>query len=113
MSRIMKRQLVSSEQAETMLTQHKKPCDDCPFARTALKGWLGSMSIQDWIRAAHGESFVDCHVTTNMQCAGVAIYRANVCKLPWSPNLKLPPDDKLVFSSPMEFTEHHQIKRKK
>lgn len=102
------RKLVSNDEAIALAKQHTIPCADCPFARAALKGWLGSMSVDEWIAAAHGESLIDCHTTTNMQCAGAAIYRANVAKSCYTYGiLKLKPNMKLVFATPMEFREHH------
>lgn len=109
---ILQRKLVSADESEDTLKQHIKPCADCPFARTALKGWLGNLSIDDWIQAAHGESLIDCHVTKRWECAGAAIYRSNVCKLPPRGQLDLEPDGKLVFSTPMEFREYHERKSK-
>lgn len=107
----MSRQLVSGEEAEEASFQHRLPCADCPFTRTALRGWLGSMSVEVWLMAAHGESRIDCHAKTDMQCAGAAIYRANMAKLCRSPDaLRLPPNRKLVFATPAEFSKHHKIK---
>ena len=78
-----------------------------------MKGWLGSMSADEWVAAAHGEDVVDCHALKGPNgpwtCAGIAIYRANVCKSPRDPNaLRLPADRELVFSNPMQFKEHHE-----
>lgn len=49
-----------------------------------------------------------CHVLKGAQCAGLAIYRANVCKSPRDPNaIKLPADREKVFATPMEFRMQH------
>jgi hypothetical protein len=110
----MGRQLIASDEGTTSPVQHTTPCSDCPFARTALPGWLGSMSVEEWIQAAHGESLIDCHVIVNQQCAGAAIYRANVCKLTIDKNiLRLRPDRTKVFASLIEFKEHHNAKRRR
>ena len=46
------------------------------------------------------------------QCAGAAIYRANVCKSPRDGSLlKLPADRETVFADKSEFWEHHDMKR--
>jgi hypothetical protein len=109
----MKRQLISSEQSTPADKQLTKPCSDCPFARAALNGWLGKPSITEWLKAVHGESRIECHVHPNIQCAGAAIYRSNVCKRPRDESLLiLPADRKLVFSTPMEFQEHHEKRPK-
>lgn len=107
-SKAMRRQLVSSDQAQPATQQHRAPCSDCPFARRALRGWLGALSAEDWLRLAHGEGTSECHVHIGVQCAGLAIYRANVGKLPRTPAaLALPANRKLVFSSREEFLRHH------
>lgn len=105
----MGRKLVSGAEAVEAPVQHKKPCSDCPWSRDSLPGWLGSDTAEDWRAMAHGETKVFCHCISNQQCAGIAIYRANVCKAPRdSSQLKLPSDHKAVFSTPNEFMEHHK-----
>jgi hypothetical protein len=57
----------------------------------------------------HGEARIDCHVKLGAQCAGVAIYRTNVCKSPRDPEIiTLPADRDAVFGSAVEFREHHE-----
>lgn len=88
--------------------QHEAPCKDCPWRRIAAAGWLGRLTIDQWLDSAHGESFVECHTASQHQCAGVAIYRANVAKMPRDQKLlRLPADREKVFASRMEFTKHH------
>lgn len=108
------RRLLSVLDAKPTRHQHVKPCSDCPFARTALPGWLGmntplEISIEAWLHTAHTNTLVECHVHCNQQCAGVSIYRANVLKknLP-DPLLKLPADEVRVFKTPAEFAAHHR-----
>ena len=104
----MARRLISSEEAVPAKGQHERPCSDCPFSRDSLSGWLGGMGIDDWMGAAHGEEKLDCHVLEGAQCAGGAIYRRNVGKLPRDPEaLRLPKDTDTVFASPHEFEVHH------
>lgn len=100
--------LVSIEEAVPAKGQHKTPCSDCPWARTALNGWLGGASIDDWVTTAHRDHYVGCHTLNGAQCAGIAIYRSNVCKSVLPPLLKLPKDDVKVFGSPMQFRAHHE-----
>jgi hypothetical protein len=90
--------------------QHTKPCSDCPFAREALPGWLAGDPPETWVRMAHGETVFECHTIIPQQCAGSAIYRANVCKRPPEDAIKLPADRERVFSNPMEFLAHHTPK---
>src|SRR5258708_25948211 len=104
-------QLKTCDDARPIKGQHTKPCSDCPFARNSLAGWLGNSTAGEWISAVHGDARIDCHVYSNQQCAGAAIYRANVCKVPRDRNaLTFHPDGKLVFNSPVEFAGHHATK---
>jgi hypothetical protein len=103
-----RRQLITANEAQTAKGQHKRPCSDCPWARGALPGWLGDMTAQEWVDAAHGEASAECHTLLGADCAGLAIYRANVAKSPRDPSaLRLPADRVAVFASPAEFCQHH------
>jgi hypothetical protein len=108
----MTRRLVTYEEATVATKQHHKPCSDCPWARTALAGWLGDMTPQEWLQSAHGENLIECHTLLGAQCAGSAIYRANVCKSPRNPHvIQLPKNTQIVFASPTEFKQHHIDKK--
>lgn len=105
----MTERFVSANEAKPSSTQHTKPCGDCPWSRKAIPGWLGSMTADEWLRAAHGESLIDCHARRGPQCAGSAIYRANMAKLCRDREiLRLPSDRKDVFATPTEFRQHHE-----
>lgn len=105
--------LISSTEAVEAPQQHTAVCSDCPWSRKSLPGWLGGEPADTWIKEAHSDSLVPCHVISNQQCAGIAIYRANVCKTPRYPGvLRLPANSTSVFSTPAEFIQHHQIERK-
>lgn len=88
--------------------QHSSPCKDCPFARTAVAGWLGAYSPDQYIAFAHSDHNIECHVINGPQCAGAAIYRANTFKRVELPLLTLPRDTETVFATPMEFLAHHR-----
>lgn len=103
------KQLISSDESVVGKKQHTLPCSDCPMARSALPGWLGSASPQEYSNLAHSDEIVDCHVISNMQCAGMAIYRRNVCKWVVDGGLKLPKDTDIVFANRMEFLDHHTV----
>ncbi len=110
--RVKTRQLISKDEAVSLAKQHTSPCSDCPFSRKALKGWLGGSSPQEFAAIAHGDSPYDCHAT-DKQCAGIAIFRTNVCKSPRDPEaLRLPRNTRDVFSTTVEFITHHTLKRK-
>jgi hypothetical protein len=103
-----KRKLITSAEATPAGKQIKRPCSDCPWARDALNGWLGGNTAHEWIIMAHGETLIECHVHPDVQCAGAAIYRANVSKVPRDRALLvLPADNKIVFANPGEFHAHH------
>lgn len=107
------RQLISSEEAVRTKCQHKTPCSDCPWARTAINGWLGGLSVDEWLQRAHSDETVECHALIGAQCAGLAIYRANVAKSARNPQvLKLPRDTDKVFGYG-EFRTHHEAPFKK
>jgi hypothetical protein len=105
--------LITGDEAKVTLRQHTSPCSDCPFRRDSIQGWLGELSVDDWIQLAHGEGQADCHTTkqsngAGWHCAGLAIYRANVCKSVHDPNaFRLPKDTEKVFSFG-EFKKHHE-----
>lgn len=104
----MRRRLVSADEAVPATRQHTKPCGDCPWRRDSLPGWTGGLAPQTWVRAAHGDEGINCHTRIGAQCAGSAIYRANVCKVPRDPEiLRLPKDREKVFATPNEFLAHH------
>lgn len=104
-----RKQLICGDEAVPVAGELKKPCTDCPWARTSLRGWLGSMSADEWIAAAHGETKIDCHMFDGPQCAGAAIYRANVVKSCRDRSIvRLEPNRVKVFASPPEFLNHHK-----
>lgn len=103
-----RRQLLTTADAVPAKKQHKSPCSDCPFSRKSLPGWLGGPTADDWLKEAHGDHTIPCHVFSGAQCAGAAIYRRNVLKQPRDPEcLRLEANRDLVFATPMEFKRHH------
>ena len=101
-----------------------RPCDECPWVRDALRGWLGPHTAQEWIDIAHSDSLIACHKTIPpgtpedgsdldqmTTCAGAAIFRANVCKSPRPlrglPEYDREPDRERVFWRNQEFIDHH------
>ena len=102
--------MTTVDEAEYSAHQHTQPCHDCPFRRDALRGWLGGSTPEEYRAMAHQDVVIDCHAIRGPQCAGVAIYRANVAKRCEPPMLKLPADRTAVFATPMEFLEHHTRK---
>jgi hypothetical protein len=97
------------------------PCDNCPWRKNSKPGYLGGSHPLTYIGQAQGPFVLPCHKACNFedpgwraktistrQCAGAAIYRANVgvaYRLPGTIH-HLPPS-KEVFGSPEEFLSHH------
>lgn len=104
-----KGKLITSNLNHVSNKQHKVPCSDCPFRRDSLPGWLGGELPEPFIYSqAHGDGPYGCHVIVNQQCAGMAVYRANIEHDPaYIAALRLPADPVKVFATPREFLEHH------
>lgn len=101
--------MTSKDKAKPCKRQHKTPCHDCPFARAALAGWLGGDTPDEYVQLAHSDARIDCHTKIGPQCAGAAIYRANVIKSPRDKTVLILEQNKtLVFATPLEFLEHHK-----
>lgn len=100
------RKLIANGEGKRATKPLTAPCSDCPMRRDALPGWLGGYSADEYRMLSHSDCKVECHVHNGSRCAGMAIYRTNVCK--WQPpEDKLPGDEFAVFSTPMEFMAHH------
>jgi hypothetical protein len=113
-----KRQLLTIDDAIVTPKQHTKPCGDCPWARTAICGWLAGASPEAWVARVQGDGRIECHTKLRTdtcepriegawECAGAAIMRGNMCKLSRGGFLRLGPDRLLVFATPVEFMGHH------
>jgi hypothetical protein len=101
------KKLISVDEAPEGKVQHKKACSDCPMRRDALAGWLGGSTPEQYGNLAHSDQVVGCHAIRGTQCAGMAIYRRNVCKSTSAPNIRLDADRETVFSNRQEFLDHH------
>lgn len=109
-----RKQLVTIDDAKPCDSQPSNPCSDCPWARTALVGWLGGATIEEWLATAHSDSKINCHTLIGPQCAGAAIYRSNILKRPRDKTiLLLPKNTVTVFANPFEFIKHHTHKKRK
>jgi len=94
----------------------KKPCNECPWRRNALAGYLGPHNADEWLSLAETDAPIACHKTIQesesfegtKHCAGAATYRANRCKLPRDKRIPTGPSDHDgVFSNPVQFKDHH------
>ncbi len=108
-----RKQLLTAADAIKTKRQHVSPCSDCPFARSALAGWLAGWSVWRWLNVAHGNGRMECHTRKQCngeawQCAGASIFRANVCKSVAEPLLRLPQNKNRVFAWDTDFASHHE-----
>ena len=105
------------------MKQRTKPCKECPFSRTnILKGENpGGSPPFVYIGQSQGPFWLPCHMEKAYegketepkavsQCAGAAIYRANLGIAERMPAqmLRLPEDKEAVFASHAEFLAHYQ-----
>jgi hypothetical protein len=100
------RKLITRGEAPRTHRPLTKACSDCPLRRDALNGWLGGSTPEEYARLCHSNQIVECHVHAGSRCAGLAIYRTNVCKRQ-PPEHALPADLETVFANRMEFLAHH------
>lgn len=103
------------------MTQHEKPCSECPFNRQATPGHLGGSEPEEYIGQVNGPFWLPCHSTHDYtqlaerldenkpQCAGGAIFRSHINRVtPKRHLLVLPADHERVFSTFAEFLAHHK-----
>jgi hypothetical protein len=96
-----------------------KPCKGCPFRRDITPGALGGGVVETYIGQAFGPFVLPCHSASDYdprtttaadpQCAGAAIFRANVGVAGLMPKgiHSLPADPVAVFADAAEFIAHH------
>lgn len=102
-----------------------RPCNECVFRRSSpaefqTPGTLGGSPATVYIGQTQGNFMIPCHKLCDFtdpnwrdkafetgQCAGAAIYRANLGITPPDPISKLPANHEEVFSSHAEFMAHH------
>jgi hypothetical protein len=105
-----------------MSQELRSPCRNCPFSRTTEPGYLGGSPPETYIGQICGPFVLPCHAghnyhdpvarrdPNNLQCAGAAIFRANVGVDGGMPAklLHLPIDNNKVFGTFAEFLAHHR-----
>jgi hypothetical protein len=102
-------------------TKLQKPCKDCPYSKTVIPGALGGSDPEVYIGQGHGPFWLPCHKTCDFtdpnwkkdtsvqQCAGAAIYRANIDRAFLMPiSLQKLEQSDLAFGSPEELYAHHK-----
>lgn len=103
----------------------KVPCKECAFSRDVEPGALGGSEPEVYIGQAFAPFAIPCHCHCNFsdpewkqkagpgetpQCAGVAIFRANIGAKGVLPAVLTPLEvnNDLVFSDPVQFLAHHK-----
>lgn len=110
----------ASDFYEAVIPATPSPCDECPWRKDSIPGYLGPHTAEEWLNMAHGEGPIACHKTIKVndswegarQCRGAASYRANSLKIPRNPEIVVGPTDDRVFKF-WEFIEHHTKNRKR
>jgi hypothetical protein len=102
------------------MKQRDTPCKECPFRRDIAPGTLGGSPATTYIGQVNGQFWLPCHCSTNYsdpnwktdlskpQCAGAAIFRANVGVRVAPSLLVLPQNNRTVFNSFEGFLAHHE-----
>lgn len=116
----------------------KNPCNDCPFRRNAVPGWLGASrpewfvesALSDFAEYAPGAPMAPCHQTVNYEdddwlaklseadaCVGALQFAANNCKSPRDPErsaaVRAAGQNPDVFRTSQEFIDYHTQGAKK
>ena len=103
------------------MTHPTKPCAGCPFRRDIKPGYLGGSPLTCYVGQISGPFILACHMSSEYsskpdesclempQCAGAAIFRANVGVAEKMPKAfhRLPHDYASVFATFAEFFAHH------
>mgnify|MGYP003691834865 FL=1 len=99
--------------------RHKKPCNECPWRRKHVPGWLGGYEPEDFVNQVQWDGPpVPCHKTLEdgskgeAMCAGALIFMKNSCKSAQHPDYgdalaRVEKSDE-VFNWPHEFLAHHK-----
>ncbi len=113
-----------------MLNTCKKPCNDCPFKKTSLGGWLADYTPQELHMLVMSEKPFPCHMThedtisweqagtkEHPLCMGALKYMKKAGKLPRNKELadilkSVSREDLEDVLSVPEFFEHHKIANK-
>jgi hypothetical protein len=61
-----------------------KPCVECPFKKSSIKGYLGGFTIEETLDTANSEADFLCHVSgrreVKKQCAGRMLFATKRAK---------------------------------
>ncbi len=109
----------------------KKPCNECPFRKDSLRGWLADYTPEGLHNLVVSEISFPCHMASQSDsnielesadlyppCMGAISYAKKAGKLPRRQDLMermklVNPSDMENILSPQEFIKHHSVGRKK
>lgn len=95
------------------MAQHKTPCNECPFRRISMRGYLGGNHPQSFTVLANHDGNFPCHKTMKRakpaQCAGRATMWANQCKVSRDDSVPSVLRSEKVFAHIGEFIKHHEV----
>ncbi len=98
------------------------PCEECPFKKKSLQGYVGNTTVAEFVMQAEGgASPMPCHMEVDYekkdwkkqqekvhQCSGHAIFLSNMCKGHLGPGVeRLPRDTETVFQFPSQMLQYH------
>ena len=103
---------------------HSKVCNECPFKKDSLRGFLGDYDGPEDFIGVHNEQPCPCHTRTDYMdpewlnklaagelklCKGQQIFLANQAKRPrgWSIRQTIERNTEDYFTFPHEFIKHH------
>lgn len=114
------------------LTMCKKICNQCPFSKNSMRGWLGPHSIEEILHVQQMEGLFSCHMTREDEttvedikegrtpiCRGFIASASASCKLfgqnPETGNAlrelqdQITPEEKKEVLPRWEFKNHHEL----
>lgn len=99
------------------------PCQECPFRKKSLQGYVGAATPAEFVLSAEGgQQPMPCHMDIDYekkdwkdkqlpnahQCSGHAIFLSNMCKGLLGPGVhRLPADTENVFQFPSQMLQYH------
>lgn len=112
-----------------MACKKKKPCDDCPFRKNSLPGWLGPHSVEEFVQYYQMDYPYPCHKTLVEErdagdlelrdgehiCIGLVHTRNNSCKRARDnqsslrqEEIRLKGEKNECFTHISQFVKHHE-----
>lgn len=84
----------------------KTPCNQCPFKKDSLKGYLGASTPVEFLEQAESDIVMPCHLHIDYEDVNLR----NRCKSPRNNVIQKGDSNKEVFDAAQEFYNHHSDK---